>query len=150
MGLIRRLFGIAEKAEDALACPYCEHALGAEHDGAECRRKQSRRFFLGALGTTAAVAIVAPEAFRSVFIVPKTPFVPKNQLLTTQEITAQALAVLRNNVRITLAADRDFCRAFLCDGRKIGAVIHVKKPQRVMARYSDLCLDRRPEAGSVA
>jgi hypothetical protein len=42
----------------SLICPKCEKPLD-EHDEGGCRRKLSRRFFLGALGTSLAAAAAA-------------------------------------------------------------------------------------------
>ncbi len=43
-----------------ILCPHCERPLGAEHDDPGCRRRQSRRYFLGALAGLAVGAAVAP------------------------------------------------------------------------------------------
>lgn len=133
VGLIRRIFGIAEKAGDSIACPYCERALGIEHDDAECRRKQSRRFFLGALGGAAAVAVFSPSALLPEQGLPLAivrGFDQRgNHFLTRQEITEACLEALERNFVTTNHVWPDLEAKFR-ESDRIDDSIKIRKPSR--------------------
>ena len=67
------MFELFKQKSDGLLCPRCERPL-FEHEEANCKRKMSRRFFLGATtGIVIAAALPTASANKAVSLKPIAP-----------------------------------------------------------------------------
>lgn len=124
MSFLKSLFS---SGAAGLVCPRCEKSLEG-HDEAACSRRMSRRFFFQvAAGGAVAIAVAEPLLESGIAIARKS----SNRFLTVEEITREALLLLRHNMVLTqrIGFNQEYEKLFLSAERKIGDTISVRRPR---------------------